>query len=79
MGRQDKSIGNPLDPPLFWLVNIFKGKIIGGGGCEWYQPYRHDFAYNRLCFLDTLKGILSSFNPVSALSAKKGVVCFEGA
>ncbi len=27
VGRQDESIGNPLDPPLFWLDNIFKGLI----------------------------------------------------
>jgi hypothetical protein len=24
VGRQDESIGNPLDLPLFWLDNIFK-------------------------------------------------------
>jgi hypothetical protein len=23
VGRQDESIGKPLDPPLFWLDNIF--------------------------------------------------------
>jgi hypothetical protein len=24
VGRQDKSIGSPLDPPSFWLDNIFQ-------------------------------------------------------
>jgi hypothetical protein len=24
-GGQDESSGTPLDPPLFWLDNIFKG------------------------------------------------------
>jgi hypothetical protein len=28
-------------------------------GCEWYQLNHYDFAYNRLCFLDTLKGLVS--------------------
>ncbi len=26
------------------------------GGCEWYQSNHYDFAYNRWCFLDRLKG-----------------------
>jgi hypothetical protein len=25
VGGQDESNGSPLDPPLFWLDNIFKG------------------------------------------------------
>jgi hypothetical protein len=25
---QNGSINTPLDPPLFWLDNIFKGKLI---------------------------------------------------
>jgi hypothetical protein len=26
VGGQDESNGTPLDPPLFWLDNFFKGK-----------------------------------------------------
>jgi hypothetical protein len=26
------------------------------GGREWYNSNRYDFAYNRRCFLGTLKG-----------------------
>ncbi len=45
------------------------------GVCDWYLSNRHDFAYNRRCFLGTLKVILSCINrknPVSALCVKKG-------
>ncbi len=28
-------------------------------GCEWYQSNHYYFAYNRWCFLDTLKGLVS--------------------
>jgi hypothetical protein len=53
------------------------------GGREWYHHLnRYDFAYDRRCFLGTLKGILSCFKSqktVSAFSAKKGGLCFEGA
>jgi hypothetical protein len=31
------------------------------GGCEWYQSNHYDFAYNRQCFLDTRKGLISRF------------------
>jgi hypothetical protein len=30
-----------------------------GGGREWYQSIGLAFLHNRICFLDTLKGLLS--------------------
>ncbi len=34
VGGQDESNGTPLDPPLFWLDNIFKSKNnFGQEGC----------------------------------------------
>jgi hypothetical protein len=32
-----------------------------GEGCEWYQSNHYDFAYNRQCYLDTLKGLSLCF------------------
>jgi hypothetical protein len=31
------------------------------GGFEWYESNRKGFAYNRQCFLGTLKGLISRF------------------
>jgi hypothetical protein len=35
---------------------------------EWYHSNRHDFAYNRQCFLGALNGLL--YNRCSALNPK---------
>jgi hypothetical protein len=45
------------------------------GVCDECQSNRYDFAYNRRCFLGTLRGYfhaLNRKNPVSAISVKKG-------
>jgi hypothetical protein len=53
--------------------------MTGGGGYEWewYQLKRYAFPYNRRCFLDTLKGLISCFksqkNGFNVSGQKKGV------
>jgi len=74
--RRDASFNEDLwnEPSLGWIHPRYCRDIVLSRVVQ-YNSNRYDFAYNRRCFLDTLKGLIScckSKKTVSALSAKRG-------